>query len=58
MPEKSGFSRVKLVRRDDMPPPPMEPSAFVELGVASPFSFLRGASDAIELVLAALEPRL
>ena len=32
----------------------MEKSPFVELGVASPFSFLRGASDAIELVLAAL----
>ncbi|MCY7271423.1 MAG: error-prone DNA polymerase, partial [Sphingomonas bacterium] len=28
---------------------------FVELGVATPFSFLRGASDAIELVLTGLE---
>src|SRR6185369_4322102 len=28
---------------------------YVELSVASPFSFLRGASDAIELVLQALE---
>src|SRR5207237_5787911 len=28
---------------------------YVELGVSSPFSFLRGASDAIELVLTALE---
>jgi error-prone DNA polymerase len=54
MPEKEGFSRVTLVRRDDMPPPPVTPSPYVELGVASPFSFLRGASDAIELVLAAL----
>ncbi|MES2137530.1 MAG: error-prone DNA polymerase [Pseudomonadota bacterium] len=36
-----------------MPPPPMR-AAYVELGVTSPFSFLRGASDAIELVLAAL----
>src|SRR3982750_1554692 len=54
MPEKVGFSRAKLVRRKDMPPPPVEPSAFVELGVSSPFSFLRGASDAIELVLTAL----
>mgnify|MGYP001053016003 CR=1 FL=1 len=50
MPEKEGFSRLKLVRRADMPPPPATPSAYVELGVASPFSFLRGASDAIELV--------
>ncbi|MEO6225339.1 MAG: error-prone DNA polymerase [Sphingomicrobium sp.] len=37
-----------------MPPPPIKPSQYVELGVASPFSFLRGASDATELVLAAL----
>src|SRR5690349_7285041 len=54
MPEKVSFSRVKLVRREGMPPPPTTPSPFVELGVASPFSFLRGASDAIELVLTAL----
>src|SRR4051795_10582338 len=54
MPEKVGFSRLKLVRREDMPPPPTTPSPYVELGVASPFSFLRGASDAIELVLSAL----
>src|SRR6476620_1669317 len=54
MPEKPSFSRLKLVRRDDMPPPPTTPSPFVELGVTSPFSFLRGASDAIELVLTAL----
>ncbi len=55
MPEKVGFSRMKLVRPKDMPPPPVERAAYVELGVASPFSFLRGASDAIELVLRALE---
>ena len=54
MPEKEGFSRVKLVRREGMPPPPADPSPYVELGVSSPFSFLRGASDAIELVLTAL----
>jgi error-prone DNA polymerase len=54
MPEKVGFSRVKLVRRADMPPPPVEHAPYVELGVASPFSFLRGASDAIELVMTAL----
>jgi len=45
---------MKLVPREGMPPPPVTPSAYVELGVTSPFSFLRGASDAIELVLAAL----
>src|SRR5205823_13824599 len=55
MPEKAGFSRLKLVRRRDMPPPPVERAAYVELGVSSPFSFLRGASDAIELVLRARE---
>src|SRR5436305_10345169 len=55
MPEKAGFSRMKLVRRADMPPPPAERAPYVELGVTSPFSFLRGASDAIELVLRGLE---
>src|SRR4051794_27433421 len=54
MPEKVGFSRLKLVRRADMPPPPTTPSPYIELGVTSPFSFLRGASDAIELVTTAL----
>src|SRR5437764_10118401 len=55
MPEKVGFSRMKLVRRKNMPPPPVTPAPYIELGVTSPFSFLRGASDAIELVLRALE---
>jgi error-prone DNA polymerase len=55
MPEKPSFSRLKLVRTGDMPPPPTTPSPFVELGVSSPFSFLRGASDAIELTLTALQ---
>nr|WP_309660899.1 error-prone DNA polymerase [Sphingomonas sp.] len=41
-----------LVR--DGPIEAIAPAPFVELGVTSPFSFLRGASDAIELVLAAL----
>lgn len=54
MPEKPSFSRLKLVRTGDMPPPPISPSAYVELGVTSPFSFLRGVSDAIELVRTAL----
>src|SRR6478609_5022896 len=54
MPEKTAFSRVKLVRTGDMPPPPTTPSAYVELGVTSPFSFLRGASNAIELALTGL----
>jgi error-prone DNA polymerase len=54
MPEYTGFSRLKLVRNEEMPPPPVGRASYVELGVATPFSFLRGASDAIELVLAAL----
>jgi|AutmiccommuBRH23_1029490.scaffolds.fasta_scaffold05860_6 error-prone DNA polymerase len=33
-------------------------SGFVELGFVSCFSFLRGASDAVDLVLAAARPRL
>jgi error-prone DNA polymerase len=55
MPEKVGFSRLKLVRSADMPPPPATPSLYVELGVTSPFSFLRGASDAIELTISAIQ---
>lgn len=54
MPAQEGFSRLKLVRTSDTPPAPTTPSPYVELGVSSPFSFLRGASDAIELVLTAL----
>lgn len=54
MPEITAVARKKLVRHDDMPPPPVAKASFVELGIATPFSFLRGASDAIELVLTAL----
>ncbi len=54
MPEKTGFSKIKLLPREGMHPPPSAPSPYVELGVTSPFSFLRGVSDAIELVLTAL----
>src|SRR5215217_7463173 len=50
MPEYSGFSRKKLVLEGAWP---IAPAPFVELGVTTPFSFLRGASDAIELVMAA-----
>jgi error-prone DNA polymerase len=53
MPEYTGFARKKLVREGPAETIPRAP--FVELGVTSPFSFLRGASDAIELVLRALE---
>jgi len=53
MPEKVGFARMKLVREG--PAPEIARSPYVELGVTTPFSFLRGASDAIELVLRALD---
>ena len=52
MPETSSFSRRKLVR--DGPVEAIPKAEFVELGVTTPFSFLRGASDAIELALTAL----
>ena len=53
MPEYTNFARKKLVRDGPVEAIPRAP--FVELGLTSPFSFLRGASDAIELVLAAHE---
>ena len=53
MPESSVFTRRKLVR--DTPPDAIPRAPFVELGIATPFSFLRGASDSIELVLTALD---
>ncbi|GAA0765103.1 error-prone DNA polymerase [Erythromicrobium ramosum] len=43
--------RTLQVDPDGIVPPPRAP--FVELGVASCFSFLRGASDAVDLVLTA-----
>jgi error-prone DNA polymerase len=52
MPEYNGFSRKKLVLEDAGP---IAPAPFVELGVTTPFSFLRGASDAIELAMRAYE---
>src|SRR5688500_8180976 len=53
MPEYTSFARKKLVR--DGPIELIPPAPFVELGVTSPFSFLRGASDSIELALKARE---
>ncbi|HEV2043318.1 MAG TPA: error-prone DNA polymerase, partial [Sphingomicrobium sp.] len=54
MPEYSNFARRKLIR-DDGPAEALPKASFVELGLATPFSFLRGASDSIELVLTALD---
>ena len=53
MPETSTFTRRKLVREG--PPDTIPRAPFVELGIATPFSFLRGASDSIELVLTAID---
>ena len=53
MPEYTGFGRKKLVLEGAAPSIPKAP--FVELGLSSPFSFLRGASDSIELALSALD---
>ncbi len=55
MPEYTGFARRKLLLGDGEAAPVLDRADFVELGVTSPFSFLRGASDAIELALTALE---
>ena len=55
MPQNDSFARRKLVIDPDAPRPKIGRADFVELGVSSPFSFLRGASDSIELVLTALE---
>ena len=55
MPELSTFTRKKLMLGDGERPAPIPPAPFVELGLSSPFSFLRGASDAIELVLTGLK---
>src|SRR5688500_466456 len=55
MPEYTGFARKKLLLRDGEPPPVIPRADYVELGVSTPFSFLRGASDAIELALQALD---
>jgi error-prone DNA polymerase len=54
MPEQEGYARRRLERRDG-PLPPIPRAAFVELGITTPFSFLRGASDALELIPRAME---
>ena len=56
MPEKAGiFAQEAGADRRHAAARRSNPRRYVELGVTSPFSFLRGASDAIELVLRALE---
>ena len=51
MPEASLTPPRRRVEADLLPP--SEPAPFVELGLASCFSFLRGASDAVDLVTTA-----
>ena len=49
MPESEAHPRRDVPREAEFPPNP--PGAYVELGLASCFSFLRGASDAVELAV-------
>lgn len=51
MPEAPLTPERRHVEVDGLPPP--EAAPFVELGLASCFSFLRGASDAVDLALTA-----
>ena len=51
MPEAPLTPERRHVEADGLPPP--DPAPFVELGLASCFSFLRGASDAVDLALTA-----
>src|SRR5690242_17728645 len=50
MPEYTGFPRARLEMEGGEANPP---APFVELGVTTPFSFLRGASDARDLAMQA-----
>lgn len=52
MPENDQLIPRRRIELDADPLAP-EPARFVELGIASCFSFLRGASDAVDLVLTA-----
>ena len=49
MPEQEGYARRRLEWQGG-PLPPIPKAPFVELGLTTPFSFLRGASDAVELI--------
>jgi error-prone DNA polymerase len=51
MPENDNIAPRRQVPEDGFTPNP--PAPFVELGVTTPFSFLRGASDAVDLVTTA-----
>ena len=53
MPENDLLQPRRTIELDSGEVAPPERAAFVELGLASCFSFLRGASDAVDLVLTA-----
>ena len=53
MPENDLLQPRRTIELDPAEIAPPERAAFVELGLASCFSFLRGASDAVDLVLTA-----
>ncbi len=53
MPENDLIQPRRTIELDPAQIAPPERAAFVELGIASCFSFLRGASDAVDLVLTA-----
>ena len=53
MPENDLLQPRRTIELDPSEIAPPERAPFVELGVASCFSFLRGASDAVDLVLTA-----
>ena len=53
MPENDLLMPRRTIDLDPEGIAPPSPAPFVELGVASCFSFLRGASDAVDLVLQA-----
>ena len=53
MPESDLLIPRRTIELDPADIPPPQRAAFVELGLASCFSFLRGASDAVDLVLTA-----
>ena len=52
MPEQEGHKR-RTLGEDGFSPPPR--ADYVEFGLASCFSFLRAASDAVDLVISAIE---
>ena len=55
MPQNDSIPRRTLAGQGPLPDGPRSRAPFVELGVASCFSFLKGASDAVDLAHTAAE---